>query len=243
MAEKYYGVNAYGYCSSEPINKREIDGLWYWSTNGNLVAEKGDDLQSLSDYLGITMESSASILERLNIDYSKGVGAGTTINKWDLWIENSSTDIPVVKNNLEALIQYYLGNGEMVDVGDKAANIIFKSAEFLFVYGLLESLTYNFDGYFTIDMTRRLFHIGHTNVRFDLSVGDNVNTIEFTTYNRDGFYDPRFISEAIGRKLKIDRLKPDGSGPNLETKWGNPYPYAERKRTYFIQPNKKDNVH
>ena len=60
LAEKYYPVGPYVYCAGNPVNVIDIDGGMVDSSNwkpderGNLIAEHGDDANTLSAFLNIS---------------------------------------------------------------------------------------------------------------------------------------------------------------------------------------------
>ena len=74
--------------------------------------------------------------------------------------------------------------------------------------------------------------------RFDYKITSNgtSNSVTFTLFANDGFWDPDFIDEKnLGEKFGIPFFQPDGMGPNLE-RGGTPYPYKTRSRTFFFKP-------
>jgi hypothetical protein len=75
-------------------------------------------------------------------------------------------------------------------------------------------------------MTKRVFHIGRTNVSYNVAP----NSVTYKLYDGDGFWDPDFIDEKfLGPNSPY--FRPDGPGPNLERFGGTPYYYIPN---YYI---------
>lgn len=77
-------------------------------------------------------------------------------------------------------------------------------------------------------MTDIVFHIGRTPITYKTDIKNN--TITYTLYKGDGFWDVDFIDEKYGPNTPAGKafpefFKPDGPGPNLERLGGTPYEY------------------
>ena len=59
------------YCLQNPILLIDPDGNWEKNSNGNLVAQRGDNAQTLAEFIGVTAKESLNIL----------LANGVTINK------------------------------------------------------------------------------------------------------------------------------------------------------------------
>ena len=96
-----------------------------------------------------------------------------------------------IDNTIDALRHYLFGDGSPVYIGNNTLNALKNSPEFKanlqsFIIGKNEK----HEGYFSIDMTKTVFHIGRTTVNYRL---ENINGQSKLTYNvfvNDGFWDP-----------------------------------------------------
>ena len=240
LAEKYYNVSPYAYCSGDPVNRFDPDGKWSWDSNGNLVAQKGDDVNTMAKYLGTSSSNALQILVRCGIKAnSEGIlnlSVGHILNKTNLWVGTKSTSGPVVNNTAEALVHYYLGEGKATDVGDQSTKELLSSEKYQSELNTITTTRVKSKGSFSVDMTDKTFHIGHTNVDYEITSNGTSNSVTFTLFAKDGFWDPDFIDEKyLGAKLGISSCQPDGKGPNLE-RGGTPYQYKTRSRTFFFKP-------
>lgn len=53
------------------------------------------------------------------------------------------------------------------------------------------------EGNFSIDLTDKIFHIGHTNVDYSVSTNGKASSVSYSIFSRDGFWDPDFIDEKL----------------------------------------------
>jgi len=53
LCEKYYSISPYAYCLNNPVRYNDPDGRWIPDAEGNLIAEKGDDAQTLANFQGV----------------------------------------------------------------------------------------------------------------------------------------------------------------------------------------------
>ena len=62
MAEGKPSIGSYVYCMGNPITMIDPDGNWERNSNGNLVAQKGDNAVTLGKYLGIDKREALGVL-------------------------------------------------------------------------------------------------------------------------------------------------------------------------------------
>ena len=254
MASIWYGVDALieakpsmagnTYCLGNPINLTDPDGNWEWNKDGNLVAQKGDQATSLAKFLGTNIKNAMTILHRVGVKANKrgilNLKEGQVLNKKDLWVGFKAASGIVVHNTKEATRHYLHGHGESADVGDQSTLELLASSKFREKHTKITSQVVAPQGYFSVDMTKKTFHIGNTNIDYSISNNGKSASVTYTLFARDGFWDPDFIDEkGLGKIPVINKLThtiPDGMGPNLERFGGTPYHYKTRTRTYFFKP-------
>jgi hypothetical protein len=127
-----------------------------------------------------------------------------------------------VDNSWQATGHYLFGDGSAAHIGPKTTNSLLNSPEFLNAHKGIISGQSNANGTFNVNMTKRVFHIGRTNVNYNIDPSGK--SVTYKLYGGDGFWDPDFIDEKfLGPNSPY--FKPDGPGSNLERFGGTPYPY------------------
>ena len=86
------------------------------------------------------------------------------------------------------------------------------------------------------------YFIGRTNVYYYVQTSEDGKscTVTYSLFENDGFWDPDVVGETMGKILPIDGFKPDGKGPNLETKNGKPYQFIPQEvKIKFPNPKRE----
>ncbi|MFA0961225.1 hypothetical protein AB9P05_05435 [Roseivirga sp. BDSF3-8] len=110
-----------------------------------------------------------------------------------------------------ALYRYLHGNGYSQRIGPETTLLLLNTPEFKKAHNLIVRGKIKPSGTFAVDMTEVVFHIGRTPVKYTVNPKDE--TITYTLYEGDGFWDTDFINE---RYNDSPSSSPDGPGPNLE---------------------------
>ena len=137
----------------------------------------------------------------------------------DIWEVNTRGR---VDNSWQATKHYLFGDGSPARIGPNTTNSLLNSPQFLKAHRGIINGQSSQSGKFTVDMTKRVFHIGRTNVSYSIAPGGH--SVTYKLYDGDGFWDPDFIDEKyLGPSSPY--FRPDGPGPNLERLGGTPYYY------------------
>lgn len=146
---------------------------------------------------------------------------------------------PVIETSLQAFSHYMSGNGVPADIGPLTIDALMNTNEFRSRHQRITTgVSKSPNGNFAVDMTSKVFHIGRTNVDYDVQCKGDQCTVTYTFFRNDGFWDVDFIDERVLGSLGVQRYTPDGKGPNLERMGGTPYPYNTATRKVLF-PNPK----
>lgn len=152
--------------------------------------------------------------------------------------EQEEQTTPVIETTGQAWSHYMNGGGASVDIGPTSIQSLIDSEDFQFRHGRITGgLTSALSGNFSVDMTGTVFHIGRTNVEYNIECSGENCTVTYTLFVNDGFWDVDFIDENILGRLGSRRHQADGMGPNLERFGGQPYHYNTATRSFtFTNP-------
>ena len=73
LAEKYVLSGSYVYCLGNPITMIDPDGNWERNSNGNLVAQNGDNAVTLAKYLNIAKDEAFNLLLSNGVKVQNGI--------------------------------------------------------------------------------------------------------------------------------------------------------------------------
>lgn len=152
-----------------------------------------------------------------------------------------------VSNTVQAVIHYYLGGGNRVNLNAKFSVMLMNTLQFKNMHQKIISGK-NIDahgnvrtsGSFSVDMTNEedAFFIGRTGVNYVVTTSDDKRkcTVTYTLFMKgnvpDDFSDPNFIMEQnTNDKNSRMRIGGDGIGPQLEL-GGDPYKFKSQRRSF-----------
>ena len=232
LAEKTPHLSPYAYCAGNPMRFVDPTGMWHWGEDDdNLYWDSGDDAETLAEFLEIDPEYASQIYKRTVF---RKMREGSYIPQSKLWYEIKNKGVPKVWNTEVAVLHYYFGKGKPADIGWDSNGQIFNSRKVEQILTTFRVGGIPNEDHINLNLTLKTFHIGKTRINFDIEQGRNTNKITFTTLVGDGFWDPNYLAEEIG-KIFFNRPA-DGKGARYEL-GGVPFEYIPRKRTYFSKPS------
>ena len=138
-----------------------------------------------------------------------------------------------IENTFAAVVHYLIGDGSPQAIGAKTTRLLMNTQTFRNAHNDILRGNRGLSGRFRVDMTDLVFHIGRTPVSYKANIKNQ--TITYTFYQGDGFWDPDFMDERYGNNSVFDlppeiffdtsKFTTDGMGPNLERLGGTPYEY------------------
>lgn len=121
-------------------------------------------------------------------------GGQTQQNSGPMLIAQSGA--PIVDSTKEAWDHYFDGNGEAVDIGPNTTSALLNGDQFQYYHNrIIGGETTALNGNFSVSMTYDVFHIGRTNILYDIQVNGEDCIVTYTLYADDGFWDPNFLLE------------------------------------------------
>ncbi len=172
---------------------------------------------------------------QFSLDASGGNKQGGTVQRQQATTAQAAPQqtTPVIETTRQAWGHYMNGGGTPVDIGPNTITSLLALEDFQrrhrrITGGLTSSLT----GNFSVDMTGTVFHVGRTNIDYEVIVNGDKCTVNYTLFVNDGFWDVDFIDETILGGLGSPRHQADGMGPNLERFGGQPYRYNTARRSF-----------
>jgi hypothetical protein len=100
LCEKYYWISPYAYCADDPVKLIDPDGRWVPNSEGNLIAEQGDDAGSLAKFQNISFDDAFNQLQNagysLDCDGVLNLEIGDVLsldNVFTQSIDNSTSDL------------------------------------------------------------------------------------------------------------------------------------------------------
>ncbi len=81
LADKYPGISPYAYCAWNPIKLVDPDGneAWKPDSEGNLIAEKGDNAATLARFCNTTVENAQKMLSEQGLPSNGEVAEGSKL--------------------------------------------------------------------------------------------------------------------------------------------------------------------
>ena len=82
MADKYPSLSPYNYCAWNPMKLVDPNGneIWKPDPDGNLIAERGDNVYSLSKFLNISVEEAGEMLNGQGLSSSDEIAEGSKLS-------------------------------------------------------------------------------------------------------------------------------------------------------------------
>jgi len=137
----------------------------------------------------------------------------------------------VIDNTEEALDHYLNGDGSSVQLGEKTIKALIADEDFVKRHQrIISGKTTSKKGFFGVDLTQEIFHVGDTKVNYSINCSDGSCTVNYEFFANDGFWDADVIGE------NVLGISPDGPGPRLELQGGTPY-YYQKVRAHFTFEN------
>lgn len=133
----------------------------------------------------------------------------------------------IINNNQEALDHYLDGNGESVELGPKTKNalrnhpLVQRQSE-----ALRAGTAKNLNDNLSVDMRRKMYHVGKTRVDFSTVCQSRSCTTTYVGFSNDGFWDP---------------IAPTGFGDGIGGSWEIYGGIGYRYNTYTWSETYKDN--
>jgi hypothetical protein len=148
----------------------------------------------------------------------------------------------VISSTNEAWNHYKDGEGKPINLDLKTQQMLLDSEKFKEKHQrIITGKTSSTKGNFSVDLTSKMFHVGRTNVDYNVECFAGTCTVKYDLFARDGFWDVDFVDEKLlGGLCGLSKYQADGKGPNLERMGGVPYSYLPATKSYtFKNPGYK----
>ena len=208
-------------------------GLWTDNGDGSFTAQENDTLWKLGEETGKDWHDSDYLGKPEDLQIDQIV---------DMGIKDSERgNAPSIGNNKEALELYKEGDGSPAWIEDHSFGLLknSKTQKNKEVNRIRSGATPLAEGSYGVNMASNnwffgsnsafdddgQFFIGDTTIDYSISSGSKTTIVDFTAFNRDGFWD-----------VPLGKGQPDGIGTGLE--WKNCTPYRFIPRSWSISfPN------
>ncbi|MGJ1269871.1 RHS repeat-associated core domain-containing protein, partial [Sphingobacterium spiritivorum] len=212
MAEIHYDINGYNYVMNNPIKFKDKLGLDTVSVNNFSM----NNFNVASDVVGLDE------VEIIGVNKSKKTRDLELSSEISQKIDKLKSADVSINSDWQAVVHYYRGGGKPASIGKKSLKRVLLSPSFIQFHKLVS--TGRFKAQSGINFTKYQFHIGRTTI--SVFADPFKQTVTYTLFEGDGFWDPDFIDEYVNRDFVTigPHLIPDGEGPNLE-RFGTPYKY------------------
>jgi hypothetical protein len=186
--------------------------MWINNEDGTFTAEKDDTLWGLQQETGRDWKTSGYMGDPKKLQIGQKVSFAE---------ENLPNNYKTVNSTSEAVMHYYFGNGQPVNLGANVRAALYNSPTYQIMMNEIENgETKEYDKY-GFNLADQVFFMGLTSVDIHTTVGSKYRVTNFTAFPRDGFWDIIFGD--------------DGPGSDGEFFLGKPYPFVSRRWTISIQ--------
>jgi RHS repeat-associated protein len=121
LAEKYYSTSPYAYCLNNSVNKIDPDGRWVPDSEGNLIAEEGDDAESLAKFQNFSYDDALEQLQNEGYTTDKNdilnLDVGDVLNIDNVYTESIDNSSSQFTTDVMMGLSTISGSGPGIDRG------------------------------------------------------------------------------------------------------------------------------